>query len=91
MAKHQSQKKREGKAGLKTGEAREEAWPGEVVEIIGSLGTARGGSQVRCKVLGGPDTGKIMRRNVQGPVRVGDVLMLKQTEIEAQALKGGRR
>ena len=66
------------------------AVPARVVDLLGSLGT-RGGYQVRCKVLEGQDANKIMRRNVLGPVRIGDVLMLKQTEIEASPLKGGRK
>ena len=71
-------------------EVSETAIPARVVELLGSLGT-RGGHQVRCKVLDGRDANKIMRRNVMGPVRLGDILMLKQTEIEASPLKGGRK
>lgn len=86
------QKQKTGEGGLKSvAETSDRAWPGEVVELAGSLGTRQGGMQVRCKILDGPDAGKIQRRNVQGAVRVGDILMLKQTEIEAQPLKGGRR
>ncbi len=90
MAKHQNQKKKQGKAGMKI-ETSDNAWAGEVVEIAGKISSKQGGMQVRCKVLQGSDEGKIMRRNVQGPIKLGDILMLKQTEIEAQALRGGRR
>ena len=71
-------------------EVSESAFPARVVELLGSLGT-RGGQQVRCKVLEGRDANKIMRRNVMGPIKIGDILMLKQTEIEASPLKGGRK
>ena len=66
----------------------EAAVAGRIMEIIGKMGTREGGKQVRVKVLDGPDTNKIIRRNVLGPIKIGDVLMLKETEIEASPLRG---
>lgn len=68
-----------------------EATPAEVVEIIGRTGVRGEVTQVRCKILTGPDEGKVIRRNVKGPVRLKDILMLKDTELEAQPLTGGRK
>ena len=62
-----------------------------VDEIVGRTGTRGEAVQVKCEILEGRDKDTIMRRNVKGPVQEDDILMLRETEMEARALKGGGR
>ena len=67
------------------------AVPGTVEEVIGRTGTRGDAIQVRVKVLDGRDKNKVIRRNVKGPIELGDVLMLRETEIEARPLNRSGR
>ena len=51
------------------------AVPGRIEDIVGRTGMKGEVTQVRCKVMDWRDTGKILRRNAKGPVRIGDILM----------------
>ena len=66
------------------------AIPAEVIQIIEVLGV-KGVRRVRCKILEGEEKDRILIRNVVGPIRKGDIIMIKEVEMEFAESIGERR
>ena len=87
MAKTQKKQDKKQRSSKGSDKILGEVVPAVVQEIIGRTGFRGEVIQVKCAVEAGRDKGRVMRRNVKGPVKVGDYLMLRETEIEARRIR----
>ena len=64
-----------------------EPTPVEVVEVVVKTGIHGEVYQVMCMIIDVMYYGRVFRRNVKGPVKKGDIMLLLETEREAKEIK----
>ena len=60
--------------------------PAKVLAKISRTGMAGEATQIKLQLLDGASKGRTIIRNVKGPIKVGDILMLRETSREARRL-----
>ncbi|MCD6279667.1 30S ribosomal protein S28e [Candidatus Micrarchaeota archaeon] len=85
------ERRKKGKESKKSSEVQQEQNLAVVLKVFGRTGVHGEVNHVLCKLISGRDKGKTLKRNIKGPVKVNDKIVLLETEREAKTISSRRR